>query len=162
MNTSCPKCNSENTQSFEMAHRAGSTSGFAVGAGVTSEGDIGVIPAYSRQRTGVAKLTEPPQKDAGGAGESLALIFIALVIFNVVSIVTVGLLSLVLDLAFDSVSLWIVGLFIGLLASVAFGVFMWKRTEGQKGKVEAAYKAALMKWQHSWLCLKCGKTFYIR
>ena len=144
-----------------MANKSGTTSGFVVGAAVTGDGDLGVVPGFSRQKTGIAKLTEPPKKE-GGAGESLALIFIAIVIFNVIGVVCTGLFSLVLSVPFESVSIWIAGLFVGLLAAVAFGIFMWKRTEDQKGKVEAAYKAALMKWKHSWICLKCGNTYYIR
>lgn len=60
------------------------------------------------------------------------------------------------------VSAWLTGMFIGFIAAVGYGIWAWKRTEGRKSNIEAAYKAAMKKWEHSWICLRCGNTYRVR
>lgn len=144
-----------------MAHKSGSTSGFAIGVGMADQGSVGVGTGFSNQKSGVAKLTAPPTKDTG-IGESIALIFIALVIFNFVGVVVFFILSSLLNADSSNLTIWIVSLFVGAIAAGVFCVAMWKRYQARELKIEAAYKAAMKKWEHSWLCLKCGNSFYVR
>src|SRR4051794_25703211 len=78
METNCPKCESEQTQSFEMANKAGTSSGRVVGVGMNMEGDVGVARGFSTQRTEIAKLTAPPPDVT--TGETLVLIILCIVI----------------------------------------------------------------------------------
>jgi hypothetical protein len=80
----------------------------------------------------------------------------------VVGVAATWLFSLFFGIAFETVSVWIAGLFVGFLAAVSFSIWMWKHFSSQENKREAAYKAALVRWQHSWICLRCGHTFTVR
>jgi hypothetical protein len=113
-----------------MANSAGTSSGIGIGVGATGQGNTGLGAVISKQRTGVAKLTQPPQKE-GGAGESIALIFIAVVIFNFVGVGATWLISFFSGISFESVSVWIAGLFVGAIAAVSFSIWMWKYFGGQ-------------------------------
>lgn len=144
-----------------MAHKTGSSSGFAVGVGMTGGGDAGVGSGFSRQLTDIAKLAKPPTKE-GGAGESLAFMFIAIVIFNFVGVALSLLFIWITGRESGDVSAWLTGMFIGFIAAVGYGIWAWKRTEGRKSNIEAAYKAAMKKWEHSWICLRCGNTYRVR
>ncbi|MBK7803114.1 MAG: hypothetical protein IPJ55_10720 [Chloracidobacterium sp.] len=158
--TNCPKCSSDDTQSFDMAHKSGSSSGLVIGVG-TTHGNLGVGGGYQKTKSGLAKQTEPPNEDSD-VGSGIAFIFIAIFIFNFVGSPLSLLLAWVLGRENWDLTSWLVGMFIGLVAAITFVVLARKYNDSQKTKVAAAYKVALMKWQHSWICLRCGNTFYVR
>lgn len=161
LNTTCSKCGSDNTQSFKVAHKLGTSSGFGVGVGMSGDGEAGVGTGFSRQRTGIAQITKPPSK-GGSVVESLVTMLVAVIIFNFVGAFASLFIAWATNSELASVSVWIAGLFIGFLAALAFSIFCWKRTAAQQSKQKIAHKAAMMKWEHSWICLKCGHTFYVR
>lgn len=99
-----------------------------------------------------------PKKD-GGALESGVLMFIVLAAFNLpaVAVMVAGN-----ALGFDIVTVGVVGVIFGLIVAVTVGLAVVRRMRKLKPKREAAYTAAMSKWQASWLCLRCGKTFFVR
>lgn len=144
-----------------MAHGSGTSSGFAIGLGITGQGKAGVGGGFSKQKTGIAKLTEPPKKDSD-AGSSFAFIFIAIFIFNFVGILLSYLFTALLGKETGDLTSWVAGMSIGAIAAIGFVVWARISTDSQKNKADAAYKAALMKWNHSWICLRCGNSYYVR
>lgn len=147
--TNCPKCGSDNTQSFKMANQMGTTSGKLGGVGLSADGDIGLGGGVSSARTGVAKLTAPPEHEHS-AGRSVAIILLLLVANSAIFI----LLMLVLQP--------IPAVIGGSVLAIGLSGFTYYKLKQSNPKAEAAYKAAMMKWEHSWICMKCGNTFYVR
>ena len=110
------------------------------------------------QTLAMARPKEAP-KMQGGAGESLMLAFVMFLSFNIVAapIIIVGT-----RMNADLLYVGIIAVLAGAVAAVIVGYFLMQWAKKQKPKREAAYRAATMKWQHSWLCLRCGKTFFVR
>ncbi len=147
--TQCSKCGSADTQSFGIANKMGTSAGQVVGLGVGADGDLGVARGFSNHQTGVGKLTEPP-KDFSWTDE------IALVGFSIAAFLLV-----MVGAAFAGYL--ILGLVAALIAGPAVAWFGWHRFVSPRvSKNKAAYKAALLKWEHSWICLRCGNTYYVR
>ena len=148
LQTNCPKCNSEKTQSFPMAYRSGTSSGRIVGVGLDVDGDLGFGHGMTSSQTHVAKLTSPPASK--GDGEMLGIIAIVLV---------VPILVLIAGTAIFSIGLSIVMTLVAFVAVAAFGYLRWKT---KLPALQDAHRAAMLRWEQSWLCLKCGHRFYIR
>jgi predicted nucleic-acid-binding Zn-ribbon protein len=147
--TKCSKCGSDNTQSFKMANKMGTTSGTLAGVGLSADGDIGVGGGVSSTRTALAELTAPPEHDHS-AGRSVAIIFLLLVANSVIFV----LLMLVMEPTPAVIT--------GSVLAIGVSVFTYYMLKQSNPKAEAVYKAAMMKWEHSWICMKCGHTFYVR
>lgn len=145
-----------------MAHGSGSSSGFTVGVGMTGGGKVGVGGGFSSQKTGIAKLTQPPKNENDDTGSSIAFIFIAIFIFNFVGGPASLLIAWILGREMGDIPSWLAGMFVGAVAAIVFVVWSRRHTDAQKRKGEAAHKAALTKWNHSWICLRCGNSFYVR
>ena len=126
----------------------GTSSGFVVGIGMAGDGDLGIGRGYSSQQTQIAKQTAPPEKQ--GDSQLIVVSILSLIVwiiaaaflFQMFSFVVAGPASIII-----------------LVALVVASNSWWKK---RGPKMEAAYKAALMKWEHSWICHKCGNTYYVR
>jgi len=148
MNTACPKCGAADTQSFAIANKAGTSSGSVAGLGMTADGSIGVGRGFSTQQTEIAKLTQPPAN----------VFWVQEIVFIVLCLVVMLMILIPSLLA----GYYVIGIVASLLAGAAAGWFGWQKLSRDTTKARAAYKAALLKWEHSWLCLRCGNTYYVR
>ena len=131
-----------------MANKSGTSSGVMIGVG-SSRGGLGVGGGYQTSKSELAKLTAPPVPD-GTAGESIALIFLLIVEFNLVAV------GLSIFISFFT------AIFIAIPLTIATAIFGIYRSKRNAPKREATYKAAMRRWEHSWICLRCGNNFVVR
>src|SRR5690606_19523212 len=94
-----------------------------------------------------------------GAGESAVIMLALFIVFDVIAGLTIGILY---QFGFDPLYAGIIGVVLGLLVVLIGGFFAANKIREAKAKREAAYNAAMMKWQSSWICLRCGNTFHVR
>jgi len=145
----CPKCGSAETKSFAVANKMGTSSGGMVGVGMGGGGDLGIGGGLGKQRTELAKHTAPP-KPPQGAGTSIVLIILLVIAFNFVA---VGLMVFISGF---------IAIPVAIVVTVILAIIGIKQSKKSEPKEQAAYKAAMMKWEHSWICLRCGESFYVR
>ena len=137
----CPRCQSSDTRSFEMAYAMNTTTaqtgaiGYTLGVGPT------VAKAKTTGQTGLASRIAPPTNPGLGAGRSIAIAFAsALIVGSVVG---------------QSAAGGTVGFWLGVLVFIATFVIMAKYENGQTEE----YNQKLEKWRHSWICMRCGSTW---
>lgn len=141
LSTVCPKCSSNDTQSYPMAYQAGTSFGkiktasytFNVGATVTG-GKI------SNQTILASKLNPPSQSFQGGL---LSLFFFVFVGFIVYAIFSPILYILGIVLGF--------GAFVFCVCCVCYLI----NTSQKPNQVE------ISQWGKSWICLRCGANWII-
>ena len=133
--TNCTKCGSDQTQTFAMANKTGSSSGFAIGLATGGQ----VAGGFGRQKTEIAKLTQPPKKETD-TGSGIAFIFIAIFIFNFVGAPLSMLFASILGRENWDLTSWLAGMFIGLVAAIVFVVLARKHTDGQKPRLRPPTK----------------------
>lgn len=156
--TSCPKCKSEDTQSFQMAYQTGTSKG-RINAGTYSEGGgFGMAGGAVSTQTMLAGKLKPPAN-----AETFMWGIVAVVVIVVMFLVTLGG-TLVTEMVFTGTSPLIAFLCsagLGILAGVGV-LFVLSKTEGPKiEKIRNEYEKAMHKWSHSWICLRCGKEWMI-
>jgi ribosomal protein L40E len=146
MSTSCRRCGSEHTQSFQMAYKTGTSHGVVAIVGSGGEGDLGLAGGISKTQSVLADNLKPPAPP-DGALKSAALIFLLVVLFNMV---TIGLTFLVS---------WFVALPVGAAVTIAVAVFGMSKAKNSKGEEQREFESAMKRWTRSWVCLKCGGTW---
>jgi hypothetical protein len=129
----CPKCQSENTQTYRIAYASGTSSG----TGYISGG----YSTNTSSQTPLAELCAPPIKKTAGWLIVLLGIFLA---YTLASVVGIPFKSGTITFAF----------FIGFLFAIKFG---YSKTIGAKNS--STYNDAFDYWSKRWICLKCGTSF---
>ncbi len=143
----CPDCGSETCQSFRVITEEGTQffngRGRSAGVGISGNGGFGVGVGKTRmkgvQQTSLAKKTAPPaQRDTG---EAIAW---ALLVFVVSVGISVGTKNAVV-------------LGIGLFICTLIGLNIYQTEKYNKTTWVKIYE----KWEQSYLCRTCGKSFVI-
>ena len=134
----CPRCKSDNIQSFPMAFQNGISNMNSVSVGAGFAGKFGVGTAINRgiQQTQISKITAPPAKKRylfKSLGCLLALCLVQLVIGGI----------------FGSILGWVV-FAAGIYYFIYQGAYLWNRDK---------YPQLMEQWQHSYICMKCGNIF---
>lgn len=149
----CPKCHSENIQSYELIYsqNVSNSSHMTTGIGTTFGGNIGAGFATT-SGTSVTALGEtvappalkPTKKDLKkGCLSGVIAFFIAFILFAMTRSETIALLA-----------------FFAVTAGAAFlGRKEIKQNEQWNREV---YPKLLNEWKHSYMCLKCGHRFALR
>jgi len=57
---------------------------------------------------------------------------------------------------------WVSAFVAFILAAAAVGGYACFYSKTKLPRKTAAYHALLERWEHSWLCLRCGNKFYLR
>ncbi len=140
--TKCSKCDSNNTQSFEMAWQTG-TSGGTIKAGTIGGGTAGFGVASTSGKTSsqslLAEQLAPPTPPTTNA----------LAVFGLpVAGFIVGLLQIPILGTAPVVLLPLVGFVGGIVIS-----------QSQIKKAMPAFEKLYARWQRSWICLKCGHAW---
>jgi hypothetical protein len=128
----CPKCTSDQTQTFKMAYVTGSAS---------SQSDAPGVSGNVNSQTSLAKLCAPPD-DASISGFTLIL-FLLLSAF------------LTYSLAEESDELLQAGLefLLYLVILLVIRYFLYSKWANK------TYIEEIGKWSKKWICLKCGAEF---
>ncbi len=141
MNTTCPRCNSDNTSSYQMIYSGGTATGSfkALSYGLNS-GAIGT-GGKTKSQTLLAQQTTPPPIPTIEVSQILFAVLAGILVFIVFSSATgVGLIGLGLGVA---------------IAIIIIGLFM-QRLQPQT----LEWQKRIMIWQESWMCLKCGHSWH--
>jgi MFS-type transporter involved in bile tolerance (Atg22 family) len=148
-NHNCPQCGSENTSTFAMINRGGTTTGSfgAVSYGLNA-GVIGTKGKTSNQSV-LAQQTAPPPKAGRGAGVYVLAGFAGLVGY--------GLINAILNMfGYELIS--VMGLVVFAVVSFIAYVFLDKHERAKTSE----WEDEMQTWNNSWMCLKCGFTFISR
>jgi hypothetical protein len=136
-----------------MAYKTGTTNG-RVRMGTYSDGDgFGIAGGNVSTQTVLANNLKPPVDNA-----ELALIL-------VIAVCSIGVFILSI-LIFNIIG---ASSFLGLLGfavispalAVCAGIMVWKSRKPRLLAAKREFQKAMHKWSHSWICLRCGKSWVI-
>ena len=144
--TTCPKCGSDDTRSFEMVHSEGTSSGtFSAGSYTLGVGAT-LTKGQTSNQSVLASRTQPPEKPSMQFGAILAVFFGSF-------IVSMILLSYISELAG-----WLkLLLVIGIAGGLTVGAYMFERRRLQP--LETEYEKSFASWKRNWICLRCGNAW---
>lgn len=144
--TTCPKCGSEDTRSFEMVYTEGTSTGtFAAGSYTLGVGAT-LTKGQTTNQSILASRTQPPIKPT----ISLGLIVVAFVFSFIIAMI---LFSLLPNFSGELKFLVFLGVIAGLMALVYF-----LERKRQQPRVEQ-YEKDIAVWRRSWICLRCGHAW---
>lgn len=141
----CPKCNSNETNSFEMVYQTGTSSGVGVGVGVGAGGKVMLGVGASTNKTLLAKKVAPPAKPT-----KTPFWIIGYFVFSLLS-------SLPIVFLWNSLGFW--SFAIGFLLGGGGFVAILLLGDRVITKETSEYESNFRKWKLNWMCLKCGKEF---
>jgi len=155
--TVCPKCNSEDTQSFQMAYKTGTTSG-VIGMGTYSDGGLGVTRGTVKSQSDLARSLKPPTNPAPNVVIVLCVLVSAAILFLAFLVIT----FIPFAVASSSVIWWTVGIsFAAPLIAIGVSYMTWQSRRAELRAAEVAFRTAMHSWSHSWICLRCGGSWLI-
>jgi hypothetical protein len=158
LNTACPKCNSSNTQSFEMAYQAGTTSGHVQVTSYSEGGGLGVTGGKVRNQSLLAAKVAPPNPPEGEVTTGFISFLVAAVMASVA--------SFVLYLAVALFGYDIIGKLVGVFSAIVFTIWwtflIGNNTFSNRKIREEQYNSAMRQWKQGWICLRCGKDWQPR
>lgn len=140
----CPTCGSENIQTIKMMCMAGTSSGSAIGGGVSTDLDLGVGKMDINTRSALAEKYTPgtsPHVTGKGCGCASLL---------------VGLFFLLVYASSATEEGSGFGLF---LASVGFLVGIFLLARGKDNPQQKEWEAKVKLYENGWICHQCGKTW---
>ena len=144
--TTCPKCDSEDTRSFEMVYTEGTTTGtFAAGSYTFGVGAT-LTKGQTSNQSMLASRTRPPIEPS----MSLGLVVVAFILSFIIAIILFSFLP-----EFSGGLKFL--LFLGVVAGLTALVYFLERRR-QQPRVEQ-YAKDIAVWKRSWICLRCGHAW---
>lgn len=147
--STCPQCNSENTQAIHVMVAAGNSSGFGSSShvGITSHGTIGVGSSSHgiQTATDLARQharPQPPKRDTAVQGCGALILGAGALMFGA----TV--------LAWKFTEQTTIGIFIMLFGG--FVLYLYQRGDKAHFARLQQYRDRLEYWENAWLCHRCG------
>ena len=129
--TTCPKCGSDDTRSFQLVYAEGTSQGRISAGSYTFGGGVTATSGRTNSQSLLAARTSPPVEPSpsviGLAMLPLLLLFLAVAINIVVSIVFVALIC----------------------------VWLYRHYQPKRRK----YKEDIAEWSRSWMCIRCGHAW---
>ena len=147
--TVCPKCNSNDTQSFQMAYQTGTSKGRVQTTSYNGELGVSIGSANVSSQTVLASKIQPPIEPKHDT-------FLGGII-----IVGVTWLFAIYIAANGSKML---GFIFGCLCTfleIVFILAFYKRWARQASKAQDEYKSVIAIWLRSWICLRCGANWKV-
>ena len=140
--TTCFKCQSDNTQSFEMVYNAGTSFGNINVNSYSSDEGFGFSGGSVSHQTVLASQLAPPEKPE----------------WTIAQLIVIPALLL-----FGCFALWN---FLGLIVAVVIGggisfLFLYL-IEREVKKKTPIYETAYARWKRAWICLRCGATWQLK
>lgn len=144
--TDCPKCNSNDTRSFEMVNSEGTSTGTFAAGSYTLGGGATLTKGQTSNQSVLAAKTQPPEKPSMQFGALLAVFFGTFI---------VSMIALSFNEAFSG----LVKLLLVLIATAALttGAYMFERKRLQP--LEAEYEKSFAAWKRNWICMRCGNAW---
>ncbi len=144
--TTCPKCGSDDTRSFEMVHSEGTSSGTFSAGSYTFGGGATLTQGQTSNQSILASKTQPPEKPSLKFG---ALLFVLFGSF-IVSMIFVSYIS--------ELAGWLKLLLVfGIAGALTVGAYIFERRRLQPLEVE--YEKSFASWKRNWICLRCGNAW---
>ena len=142
-NYSCPKCGSDNIQSYETIYNSGRASHTSTTDGISVGNDwsVGHATTSGNSITNLAQTCAPPVKEIyRGYGVFSFYLFLAIVVgaalFPIHPIASV--------------------------IGVCFPLYKWsKKITGVNAERDAEFTKTYKQWKHSYYCHRCGNRFII-
>lgn len=152
----CPKCESDDTASFEMIYASGTQTWSSGGLLVGSDEDLHVGIGGGATSSRLAATVAPPEKQHPLAARISTVV-------GAIGIPVFGLLGIGVLVAGhrDQVSGGVVALLFAACCAMALvlGVARWNKAIQYNNKEWALH---YKKWQKWWLCKRCGERFVPR
>lgn len=139
----CPKCGSDNIQSYEVIYNSGRASHVSTTDGVSfgSDFSVGHATTYGNSVTDLAQTCAPP------TGE---------IYHGYVMFVFYGILSCVLGAIFFAIHP------IAAIIGICFPIYKWiKRVTRVNAERNVKLTKARKQWRRSYYCHRCGNRFII-
>ncbi len=144
--TTCPKCGSDDTRSFEMVYTEGTSTGTFTAGSYTLGVGATLTKGQTANQSVLASRTRPPEKP----DMRLGLLLVALFVSLIVSMILVsGISGLSGGLKFI--------VFLGVAVGMVAGAYMLERRRLQP--LMEQYTIDFATWKRSWICSRCGNTW---
>lgn len=147
MSHNCPACHSESTQSFEMAYHSGTSQNNFSGSGYGFQAGNINISGTSYSQSNLAGYTSPPKRPSP--------FLLAIILTFVIPVLSFTPLVLAYFTSKFKFGLYIIIDIALILAGYVFCALFLSPPAWAK------YKEQLRGWKRSWICLRCGNTFYL-
>jgi hypothetical protein len=140
--TNCPRCDSNHTQSFQMAYQTGTSAGKLRIATYNAEIGIGVGSGNISNQTLLAGSLKPPIAPNSSASLAISLI--------------VGIVSPFFLRPFLSEKWIILSSLLFISVPIFSGYLTFKLLTKDNAEKLKHFQSVLSCWSKSWICLKCG------
>lgn len=147
----CSRCGSQNMKTFEMAHAS-------YNVGISSVGRFARLMIYGPpglfirpKRNSVVNTISPPEKPFPVAAILISFLFLLTLLW---------LINIYLRKGSDYGETQIAMLVNGLMLIIVLAIVSWDIVRYTKAKKK--YPERLAQWDHSWICLQCGRTCEVR
>lgn len=147
----CPKCGSDQIQLYSIAYSGGisAVNTNTVGVGLTGSGiGVGGAKTVGTSQTALSQSVAPPEKLPVVKGILMSVILVPLVVA-----IVVGILEIMLKIRLGAVASVII------FAAMVYALYRYPYNYYQYNK--NVYPQEMERWQHSWLCAKCGHRFIL-
>ena len=144
ISTTCPRCNSTDSQSYPMAYQAGTSFGNIKAASYTFNVGATVTGGTVSNQTILANNLKPPTAPSSNNGciTTLLSCIIVIIVVNIFSAISSNLAAL-----------------LGLV-TLGFCIYYFNKSFSASEKVRGyEYQKAMAKWSRSWICLRCGASW---
>lgn len=152
LSTTCPSCNSSDTQSFEMAYKTGTSFGKVQTTSYNHELGLSVGSANTSHQTVLASNINPPTKP-----QENEIYFVILALVGSPWLIAMFITANNND---DKIYGFLFGGFCNFLTAI-YILFSYKRWSKEINKKRVEYKSTLANWLRSWVCLRCGANWKI-
>jgi hypothetical protein len=144
MSRDCPRCESAETRSFEMAYASSTATGSLVATSYNFNIGATLTGGSLTQQSALAAYVTPPRAPRKDASLVVVCGFGALFVAAILCAITFG------D-AFPAFCFLIV-----VAATVSATTAVYKHQTREFQKAQSIYQEALAYWRRSWICLRCG------
>lgn len=143
----CPACQSQNTQSFEMAYNQGVSSGTIVGNSYNLHYGFSLLGAKTKNRNMLSYKVQPPLP--GKTFQSFYAVLLLLGLMILPAFVVIMMERLGNNEALTPI-------FIACLVLAIFVGIVYVRDVKKARNIKAHYQEDYELWQCSYICLRCG------
>src|SRR5215213_4412547 len=152
LSTVCPSCNSNDTQSFEMVYKTGTSFGKIQTVSYNHELGLSTGSANTSSQTILASNINPPIKPQENT--------IFVVIFTLIVAPWLIAIYISTNNSADRMYGFLFGCICTFLVTLFILIF-YKRWSKEISKQRNEYKSAIANWLRTWICLRCGTTWKI-
>jgi phage FluMu protein Com len=158
LSTVCPRCSSNDTQSFQMAYQIGTSIGTGNVATYNEELGVSVSSVSTSNQTILASQVKPPIEPNFTGALITVLLFVGVVFLGGSYIAGIGV-PYCCSFFLSEMSLILLQLFVVILTFVISAlilIFFFKSDSKTSKQIKDEYEININNWLKSWICLRCG------